>query len=96
MSYKSHAYLKTNATPARIKALLRDLTSYDCAAHLHYGAKRLDLEVAEHMERWIVLGGLARLLERYHDILAWQPNFTRDESVRHLPEHVFKSSELRH
>ncbi len=88
MRYKSHAYLKTTVTPARIKALIQDLELFDCTAHVHYGAKRLDLEVAEHMERWIVLGGLAKLLEGYTDILVWKPNFTQDESIRHLPQCV--------
>jgi hypothetical protein len=81
MSYKTHAYLKVEATPERIKALLRELRPYTCKVEVHYGAKRLDLELDERLERWILIGGLARLLVNFEDILMWQPNFTQDDSL---------------
>ncbi len=85
MSYRSHAHLKSTATAARLRALVRDLEFYGCTVHIHYGARRIDFEVAERLERWIVLGGLARLLGRYDDVLYWHPNFVQDEPVRPLP-----------
>jgi hypothetical protein len=87
MSYRSHAHLKANATPKRIRALVRDLEFYGCTVHVHYGAKRVDFEVVECMERWILLGGLARLLARYADVLYWHPNFTQHD----LPQTRSKS-----
>jgi hypothetical protein len=81
MSYKTHAHLKAEATPTRIKALLRELRPYNCKVEMHYGAKRLDLELDESLERWILIGGLARLLANFEDILMWQPNFTQDDSL---------------
>jgi hypothetical protein len=82
MPYLSHAHLKTTATPRRMKELVRDLEFYGCTVHVHYGAKRIDFEVAEHMERWIVLGGLASLLSRYEDILCWHPNFSHHDEAQ--------------
>lgn len=83
MSYLSHAHLKPEATPQRIKALVRDLEFYGCTVDVHYGAKRIDLMVDERMERWIVLGGLARLLAHYDDILFWHPNFSLQAETPH-------------
>jgi hypothetical protein len=68
MSYLSHAHLKAGASSQRIRALVRDLEFYGCTVHVHYGARRIDFEVAARMERWIVLGGLASLVSRYDDI----------------------------
>jgi hypothetical protein len=76
MSYKTYALLKPSATPRRIKALVCDLEGYGCKVQVHYGAKRIDLEVPEPMERWIVLGGLAGLLSQYEDVLSWHPHFS--------------------
>lgn len=84
MSYQSHAHLKPTATAIRIKGLVRDLSFYGCKVHLHYGARRVDVEVAEDLERWILLGGLARLLASYDDVLSWQPNFTHVEEARRI------------
>jgi hypothetical protein len=81
MSYLSHAHLKANATPTRIRALVRDLEFYGCTVHVHYGARRIDFEVAARMERWILLGGLASLLSRYEDILWWHPNFSHHDEA---------------
>jgi hypothetical protein len=78
MSYKSHAQLKPTASATRLKALVRDLEFYGFTVHVHYGAKRIDVELADNLERWIVLGGLARLLADYEDVLSWHPNFTHE------------------
>jgi hypothetical protein len=86
MSYLSHAHLKANATPNRIKALVRDLEFYGCAVHVHYGARRIDFEVAARMERWILVGGLARLLSQYDDILCWHPNFSNHDEAQHYDD----------
>jgi hypothetical protein len=83
MSYKTHAHLKPTATATRVKALVRDLKFYGCTTHVHYGAKRIDVELADHLERWIVLGGLARLLESYNDVVGWHPNFTHEAVLCH-------------
>jgi hypothetical protein len=89
MNYLSHAHLKPEATTHRIKALVRDLEFYGCTVHVHYGAKRVDFEVADRMERWILLGGLARLLSRHDDILYWHPNFTQDTPFYTLGVHSY-------
>lgn len=99
MSYLSHAHLKPGATTRRIKALVRDLEFYGCTVHVHYGARRIDFEVADRMERWILLGGLARLLLQYEDILCWHPNFSNHDETHqyddikrkvkpHVPNHL--------
>jgi hypothetical protein len=95
MNYRSHARLKPTATAARIKELVRDLGFYGCTVHVHYGARRIDFEVAERLERWIVLGGLARLLARYDDVLCWQPNFIEEESTHALLPNIYHYSETR-
>jgi hypothetical protein len=99
MGYRSHAHLKATATPRRMKALVRDLEFYGCTVHVHYGARRIDFEVTERMERWILLGGLARLLSRYDDVLFWHPNFSNHNETHpygeagrkvkpHAPHHL--------
>lgn len=85
MRYSSHAHLTAKATPPRIKALVRDLEFYGCRVHVHYGARRMDIDLPERLERWIVLGGLARVLERYDDILYWHPNFSSHDETPHQP-----------
>lgn len=85
MRYRSHAHLKATVTPRRIKALVCDLEFYGCTVHVHYGAKRIDIDVPERLERWIVLGGLARVLGRYDDILCWHPNFSSHDETPHQP-----------
>lgn len=94
MSYRSHAHLKPTATAARLKALVCDLEFYGCTVHIHYGARRIDFEVAESLERWIVLGGLARLLGCYDDVLSWHPNFIQEEPDLPFPT-IQQSSEKR-
>jgi hypothetical protein len=96
MSYRSHAHLKPTATPGRIKALVRELEFYGCTVHIHYGARRIDFEVAERMERWILLGGLARMLGGYRDVLYWHPNFIQDESPHGQLPNAYRHSKIRH
>jgi hypothetical protein len=81
MCYSSHAHLTAQATLPRIRALVRDLEFYGCTVHVHYGARRIDIDVPERLERWIVLGGFARVLGRYDDILCWHPNFSNQDET---------------
>lgn len=96
MVYLSHAHLKHGATPGRIKALKRDLEAYGCVVRLHYGARRIDVHLDDALERWIILGGLAKVFAIYQDTVDWHPNFSvenkktileRSEKA-HAPHHL--------
>lgn len=73
--YLSHAQLQPGAMGKRLKRLMRDLEAHGCKTRLRYGAKRLDFEILDREERWIVLGGLGNLFKAYEDAVAWSPNF---------------------
>jgi hypothetical protein len=92
--YLSHAQLKPGAVPSRIKALKHDLEAYGCVVHLHYGARRMDVSLDHALERWIILGGLAKVFASYQDTVEWHPNFSVHDKPQqpgrknHAPHHL--------
>lgn len=44
--------------------------------HVRGRGERLEFEVPSDAERWILVGGLARLLCTYGDVVTWTPAFS--------------------
>ena len=80
--YNSRAWIQPQASGKRLRMLVHDLKASGCKVRLCYGAKRVDFDVPEREMRWIVLGGLSRLLHQYDDVVSWTPNFQEQSQQR--------------
>lgn len=75
MAYRSYLTLNTDVQIERLITLIQALQARAIQVTLHPGQAQLEFIVAEREERWITIGGLAKLLEDYTDVVCWDVPF---------------------
>lgn len=85
MTYLTMVQVKRGASSERLHALQRSLSAFDCIVLLDRPFRRLLLELPTDDYQWIVTGGLAELLERFEDCVAWRPHFREGRHVTSAP-----------
>lgn len=85
VAYVSRVVLRGGAPRPRLADLVAALE--DAGADVRLDPQRRDLRFALpcERERWIVLGGLAELLERYADVATWDRAFEERWSEGDVP-----------
>lgn len=90
MPYRSYLKLNKGAEIERLIALIQALQAQAIKVTLHAHKETLEFVVAEREERWITIGGLARLLADFSDVVCWETPFeeldsTKARDARSLP-----------
>jgi hypothetical protein len=75
VAYRSYLTLNTDVQIERLISLIQALQARAIEVTFHPGQAQLEFIVAEREERWITIGGLAKLLEDYTDVVCWNVPF---------------------
>lgn len=73
--YQTQLSLHPNASLNRVRLLIYALNKHDITVKLEPERTHLQIDIPERAERWILLGGLAALIEDYSDVIHWTPHF---------------------
>lgn len=75
LAFASRAVVRRTASQARLTALVGELERAGAEVELDRERCSLRFSFPCRYERWILLGGLADLLDRFEDVAIWDPAF---------------------